>query len=524
MAAVMQTSKFSLRPYQLDAINRLRQTVRVHQRVALASPTGSGKTAIGCDMVLSAQTKNKRVLWVANRIELIEQASSRLDAIGIDHGVIQAQHWRWRPHLPVQVGSIQTLSRRQLPAADLVIIDEAHGATSKSYRDLIAGYPDAIVIGLTATPFSKGLGQVFSELVSVAQVRELIDMGYLVDTRVFAPSAPDLSKVHIRAGDYREDELGVAVDRPQLIADIVATWRQLGEDRQTICFATNIAHSKHIVEQFQAAGIAAEHLDAYIEPLERQAILQRLASGETRIVSNVAVLAEGFDCPVVSCCILARPTRSLARYIQMVGRVLRPYPGKDHALVLDHANCTETLGFVTDPQEYALDDGKPKEAKARERLVSLPKKCTKCHYIKPAGVSQCPGCGFKPERQSEVAVGEGTLVEIKKTKATMPDKRRFYAELMHVARAKGYAKGWISHKYREKFGVWPTDMQGIAPQTPSAETLGFLKHLQIKQAKTTDKPMPACGCGAVGHDLKPNGPHLGAYCRACGAWLKWVRQ
>jgi DNA repair protein RadD len=159
--------------------------------------------------------------------------------------------------------------------------------------------------------------------------RDLIQRGWLVDCRIYAPSKPDLSKVRIIAGDYDEKQLALAVDRPKLIADIVETWMKLAQDKRTIVFATNIDHSKHIVTEFCAAGVVAEHIDAYTPAEEREAILNRLALGtDADVISNVALLAEGFDLPALECMVLARPTKSKTRWLQMIGRILRPAPGK----------------------------------------------------------------------------------------------------------------------------------------------------------------------------------------------------
>lgn len=479
-----------LRPYQAEALQKLRIALAGgKRRVMLYSPTGSGKTEIAMAMIAGARAKGKRVAFVANRVELVGQASRRFFKSGIDHGVIQGENSRCLDS-PVLVCSIQTISRRGLPDVDLIVIDEAHGcAGSREYRELIRKHNALPIIGLSATPFAKGLGrhhdgigELFEDMVQAATIRDLIERGHLVDCDIYAPSEPDLSGVKIVAGDYNEQQLGVAVDRPALIGDIVSHWNRLGRDKQTVCFATNIAHSKHIIDQFRASGIAAEHLDCYTSDEEREGILGRVSSGETKIVSNVGVLAEGWDCPAVSVMILARPTRSLIRYIQMVGRVLRPFPGKERALILDHSGTVSRLGFPTDDLPLELDDGKQKEsAGPKKREEPLPKPCPSCSYMKPPKVHKCPSCGFAPVKQSDIVPEEGTLVK-KAPKRALGDKQEVYSMLIGIRMKHGYARGWCAHKYREIFGVWPRGLSE-RPREPSPEVLSWVRSRQIRYAK-----------------------------------------
>ena len=218
--------------------------------------------------------------------------------------------------------------------------------------------------------------------------------------------------------DYNKSDLEKATDKPELIGDILTHWRKLASGKQTVVFATSIAHSKHIVETFNAAGVVAEHIDYHHGDDERAAILERFARGETMVLSNVSLLSEGWDCPACEVMILARPTRSLIRYIQMVGRVLRPAPGKTKALLLDHSGSTARLGHPCDDLPLFLDDGTPKAATKQqvERRESLPKPCPACSFMRPAGVHECPKCGFKPERQSDVLIADGELVKLERKK------------------------------------------------------------------------------------------------------------
>jgi len=487
----------TLRPYQSLAVQNLRRALAGGiVREMLCSPTGSGKTEIGMALVRGARSKHKRVIFLCNRVHLVEQTARRFAKAGISHGIIQGENTT-RVYESVLVASIQTVVRRGLPEVDLIIIDEAHTvAGSGEYRAVLAAAKGVPVIGLSATPYARGLGKHYDELggplfehmTVAATIPELIDAGYLVDCDVYAPSEPDMTGIKQARNafgdmDYTDADVGRAANKPELVGDIVTHWLRLAAGTSTVCFAANIAHSRHIVERFRAAGVAAEHLDAYTDPEERRAILRRMETGETMVLSNVAILAEGWDHPACRTMILARPTRSLIRYIQMAGRVLRPFPGKERALILDHSGTVSRLGFPTETQTLELDDGTPRDAKGgqEEREKPLPKACPSCSYVK--AVHKCPVCGFAPERRSDVQVRAGDLVPLKKKpKAQKIDKQEFYSQLLTVAQDEGFKPGWVSHKYREYFGVWPRGMQNVSAPA-GREVLGILKHLHIKGAK-----------------------------------------
>lgn len=377
-------------------------------------------------------------------------------------GVIMAGDARRRPGARVQVASIDTLRNRPKPFADLVFVDECHRALAPSYKALQSYYKHSTHIGLTATPYradGKGLGDAYDELVVVASPRELIDGGYLVEPAVFTvPEArlPDLSGVRTRRGDYDAKQLAEAVDKSALVGNLVTHWQQHAAGLRTIAFAASVKHSMHIAEQFRRAGVAAEHLDGETPKRERAAILARLGSGETQLVSNVGVLCEGFDEPSAKCAILARPTKSTGLYLQMAGRILRPWEGVG-AVVLDHAGCARNHGLPQETRSFEL------EAKNRDRkrtLSSPPVKvCEGCYQVVHPSVAECPHCGWAFPRAPAVPQEvDGLLVPLEeRTWATggTPRQREIWNECCRVAMRKGYKPGWVWFEYQKRLGVKP---------------------------------------------------------------------
>jgi DNA repair protein RadD len=291
-----------------------------HNRILLVAPTGAGKTVIASAIIKTAVAGWGRVLVLAHRREIITQTSAKLHSLGISHGIIQAG-LSPRPMESVQVASVQTLWQRavrtdtmQLPLANLLVIDECHHCPAQTYQKIIASYPEAILLALTATPCrgdGRGLGGIFQTIVECPQVAELMRQGYLVKTRCYAPTRPDLTGVRLQGGDYVESQLADRMDQPKLIGDIVTHWHKYGERRKTVCFAVNVSHSVHLCDEFIRSDVRAEHIDGGTPKKERDEVLKRLEAGETELVTNCMVLTEGWDMPEVGCCILARPTRKM---------------------------------------------------------------------------------------------------------------------------------------------------------------------------------------------------------------------
>jgi superfamily II DNA or RNA helicase len=499
----------NLRPYQIEIITEFERLVAQGERkILMVAPTGSGKTVIASAIIKNA---NRRVLVVSHRREIVNHTSAKLTAFGVHHGIIQAgDEDKLRPMAAVQVASIQTLHTRafrstsmQMPLADLVIIDEAHHACAATYRDVLEQYPNAIVLGLTATPCrgdGRGLGSIFSTMIECPQIPELIDGGYLVKTRVYAPVDPDLRGVRTQAGDYVESQLAACMDREKLVGDVVTHWLKFGEGRRTVAFACSVGHSVHICDEFRRADIRAEHLDGSTPLDDRTAILARLASGETQVVTNCMVLTEGWDMPEIGCAILARPTKKMGLFRQMIGRVLRPADGKPDAIVLDHSGAVFRHGLPEDHVEWSLDPDKHATAPEHQKRLSEKRhggllECSQCSALRLGG-QPCPACGFMPRRTAEfMATAEGDLGLVQGGIAAAPtteERSDFYRELRAVAQIRGYKDGWTAHKFRERFGQFPPwDYRQLQPKAPSDATFRWVKSRAIAWAKAQDKVVAA---------------------------------
>lgn len=487
----------ALRDYQEEVIARLRQSLRNgSKRPVVMAPTGAGKTVIAAEIINMALNKGNKVIFCVPMLSLIDQTIERFRAAGIQEiGVMQGMHELTDGRQPVQVCSIQTLMRRDIPEAHLVIIDECH--VMYKFLEKWVEYPewkDVPFVGLTATPWQRGMGKIWDDLIIATTTAQLIEMGHLSDFKVFAPAHPDLSNVKTVAGDYEAKGLAEAMDQGALVADIVSTWMERGEDRQTVCFAVNRVHAKHIQKQFEDAGVATAYMDAFSDLIERRQIVEDFAAGRVKIICNVGVLTTGFDADV-RCIILARPTKSEILYTQMIGRGLRTAPGKDHCLILDHSDTTIRLGFVTDIHHETLDDGSARRA-VKEPKERLPKECPSCAFLRPPKVRKCPNCGFEATPVNEVESVGGELYELTRSKAVKPKdwpverKQQFYSELLLHAQLRGYKSGWAYHAYRSRLGVGPANTMHTRPATMiSVETQAWIKHYNIAKAKAREKGM-----------------------------------
>lgn len=490
--------KFTPKDYQLNAVSSLKRSVfDGFRRICLKAPTGVGKTFIAAMIVEGALKKGNRVAFVAPYSVLIDQTVDRFMEQDLPlPGVMQGQHELTDPTRPIQICTAQTLGRRQKPMVDIVIVDEAH-LQYKCILDWMEREPDKVFIGLTATPFAKGMGRHYQDLIEIKSLNECLDDGTLSPYEVYGVDNPDLSGVKIKAGEYQESQLEEIMGDAKLVANIVDNWLKNGEARQTIVFAVNVLHANKVANDFDRAGIRAEVIVAQTPLDERQEMFRRFQRKETRILVSVGCLIAGFDA-YVDCIIWAAPTKSDIKFLQGIGRGLRTAKGKDYCLIFDHSGTFTDKGYIedVDDQFIGLDDGEKKDASVSEQEKEVkekkPKACPKCKFIKDAGVHECPKCGFAPRHGEDVEVDESRqlkkLSKSKKKTVTKEEKQAFYSELLGYRKqreldGKKYSDGWVAHKYRAKFGVWPKSMNSRMSE-PSPATLNWIKSQNIAFAKS----------------------------------------
>lgn len=462
-----------LRQYQRDILRRQTELARQHRRLLVVLATGLGKTEVALANIQSAVSKGYRVAYLAHREELLSQPAERLAARGVDHAIVKAGR-PMRLAAPVQVASVQTLARRpqvaqQLAAPKLLVyVDEAHRVAAPSYRQVLEAWPEAFVVGQTATPYrldGTGLHDFFDQIIEGISPADAIAQGWLVEPVVYAAREPDLTGVRKRGGEYAASELEERM--AVLTGEIVPTWRRLAGGLATVCFAVSRRHSRAIVEAFTAAGVAAAHLDGETPAPERRDVLERLACGELQVVSNVDLLTEGWDgasyarpaVPYVplSCMIAARPTASMGLWFQMVGRLTRP--GAERKVLLDHAGNTRRHGFLRTHHGFSLDgEMQGVSIKGKWRPTPL-RRCQVCAAVWPATAERCEECGGALGKPREVGQrgGELDLLDPQETtrKATPAEKASEYKRLVLAGRAKNYRPGWADIQFKNKFKHWP---------------------------------------------------------------------
>jgi len=458
-----------LRPYQDIAIAGLREAFRARFRAPLlVLPTGGGKTICFSFIARETSQRGKRVLILAHRRELIRQASRKLGEAGVAHGIVAPGFSPTRDL--VQVASVQTLARRlaDLPAFDLIVIDEAHHATAGQWARIIAAQPGALILGVTATPErldGKGLGikagGCFDRIVVGPTMAELIDGGFLSPVRVYAPAeAPDLQGVRVKGGDYDAAALDDAMNVATVTGDAVAHYRRHADGLPAIAFCISVRHAQDVAATFRGAGYRAICGHGGMSTGDRDTAIGGLETGRVQVLTTCDLVSEGLDVPAVGAVILLRPTKSLGLFLQQVGRGLRVAEGKPHLVVLDHAGNTIAHGMPDAPREWSLD------GRARREAAPATWRCPECMAVqRPAPV--CVACGFvvpvdveDEEREArQIQQVDGELQEVDRVRinalraAPLRDllaTAQTRAELAEIARARGYKPGWTFHVMRDR--------------------------------------------------------------------------
>jgi len=455
--------KVSLRQYQEAGVTHLRYEYwQGKQSVLYCLPTGGGKTVVFSHIAESAARKGNRICILVHRQELVSQSSDSLTNIGVAHGIIAAGTPMDLSH-SVQVASVQTLVRRLhlIPPNffQLLVVDEAHHAVAGSWATVIEHYSDAKVLGVTATPErldGRGLKDIFDALVLGPDARWLTDNGYLAPARIFAPPADlDFSVMRKHMGDYRMEDAEQQVIRAKFIGDVVTHYRRHLEPGTAIAFCCSVRHAHAMADTFNAAGIRAASLDGKTHKDERKAMIAKLGTGEIQVLCSCMIISEGTDVPSVGGAILVRPTASLSLYLQQVGRCLRPAPGKQHAIILDHVGNVERFGLPTDARHWSLDGRKGRQDRDAAPPVKV---CPKCFAVVSAAAISCDCCGhiFQSKVKKDIIRNDIDLIEITDTAQAgynSADRRRLIAqartleELIELRRQFGYKRGWAYKIY-----------------------------------------------------------------------------
>lgn len=448
----------ALRPYQSDLLDETRRALAHHKRVLMQLPTGGGKTVVGGAMLIGAANKGLRSLFVVHRRELIEQTAVTLDKVGLPHGFCAAG-FPPRYKEPVTLCSVQTLGSRmeRLPKPDLIILDEAHHAAAGTWRKVVDAFPDAFLVGLSATPQrldGRGLDGLFNALVPGPTVAWLIEHGFLSKYRVWSHTPPDVASVQDRGADYDPAALAAVMDEPHILGDAVQHYRDICPQARAVAFCVNIQHAIHTRDAFRAAGVVAEELDGTADTRHRKAVVRAFRAGEIKVLTSVDLFGEGFDLPELETAILLRPTKSLGLYLQQVGRCLRTAPGKDCAIILDHAGNVARHGLPDQDREWSLQ-GKRK----RKGGAAPVKTCMNCYGSCATSCTVCPYCQHPFDTAPrELEERAGSLIEIDVEQARLRAKvevkqARTRAELEAIAAQRGYKRAWVDHIMAARSGA-----------------------------------------------------------------------
>ena len=486
-----------LRPHQQEVVDKLSEGFANHRCQILYAPTGFGKTEVAMAIMQEVARNYKKTAIVLDRVVLVEQTSLRLGKYNIDHGVIQRDHWRYRPDLPIQVCSAQTLEKREIvPDIDLLIIDECH-VQRRGIVELIKNNPQLKVIGLTATPFTNGLGNVYTNVVGALPTGELIDKGWLTSLKVFIAKEIDMTGAKKVAGEWSADE--VAERGMKITGDIVSEWIKKTHEiydkpMKTIVFCSGVNHGRDLEEKFKQEGYNFVSISYKEDDEFKRTVIEDFARPDTEINGLIAtdILTRGFDVSDVCIGVSARPfSKSFSSHVQQLGRVMRPHEGKKFAVWLDHSG--NYLRFRDDWDklyDHGVDELKEGSEKARKEPSVKEKKdamCPSCGGLWTSPTNICDECGFERKSPRDIinVPGELTELDIANRKLVI-DNQQFYSEILYYSRTKGYADGWVAHKYKEKFGVWPRGLK-LEPLPPSIATSKWIKSRLIAYAKGKSK-------------------------------------
>lgn len=488
-----------LRKHQSKAIEDIKFSFRMgNRKVVLAAPCSFGKTIVSAWLMKQVMDRGKTGLFLCDRIKLIDQTIKAFQINSVDFGVLQGEHELEDLAAPIQIASVQTLARRRVSQQfDLIIVDECH--TQYSFlQNYLHTFPRSKIIGLSATPFSKGLGDYYQDLIVPCTTMDLLEKGFLAPVKYYSGSSFSTKGIRTRGlatGGTDFDPLGLerAMDNnKKLVGDIVNNWLAFGEDAQTIAFTPSIKQSKFLVDTFAAAGITAKHIDCYMPMSERRKLFDQHDNGEFKILSNAKLLNVGYDNPKIGCIVDCYPTRSKINFVQRIGRGLRIAEGKDYCIVLDHAGNVKRHGFA----ELIVPDTlhKAKDKFTENKQVKRTKKdptndCPKCSRI-IIGI-KCNHCGFEFPKTKALETTDELLVQMKGSKIKNQkinlNKNQWYAELKTMEKIKKYNNGWAYNMFIKKFGHKPNANYTDFSFSVSMDVKNFITSQMIKYAYSKKK-------------------------------------
>lgn len=464
-------STLSLRPHQVATMDNLRTAFAAgHRAVMLYAPCGAGKTEIAVSMLDACAKKFKRSAMVVDLKLLCAQTSARLGKYLIDHGVIQPESPRYRPELPIQVCMVQTLEARGgFPSIELLVVDEAHTLRA-SVIEFIKNNPTVKVVGLSGSPFTKGLANTYTSVVSAITVNQLVDKGLLIQPRIFIAKQIDMAGAKKVAGEWSDKE---ATERGiKITGDVVAEWvnktrEVFGGPKKTIVFCSGVAHGADLVQKFAEAGFNFISISYKDDDEYKKQVLEEFSKPDTDIHGLIAtdLLTKGFDVTDVCVAVSARPfSKSFSAHVQQLGRIMRPHEDKDQAIWLDHSG--NFLRFKDQWDELcadgvtALDDGAEKTKPEPTDKEKEAAKCPKCGHLWNSSSDVCSHCGFVRARKNDVVTVAGEMSELglvpKKEKHSAEYKEDFYAQLLGYTQEINAKPGMAYYKYIDKFGVGPS--------------------------------------------------------------------
>lgn len=504
-----------LRPRQAKALVESRLAVAEgHKHHVLQANTGWGKTLWSAHVVASALRKGKRPLFTVPALSLLDQTLDSFEAEGIhDIGVLQGNHPRTNRNASVQIATLQTLSRRAPLDVDLVIVDECHERTDE-VNELLAGqWKDKVVIGLSATPWAKGMGLHWSKLIVGGTIQDAIADGYARTFTIWGPPREiDRESIAVSKGEFEESAAAAVMSEATIVGDVLTEWKERSTHDRTFAFCVNRDHARQQAEAFQDAGIAVGYIDANtpvgaseFENGSRKHQFAQMRNGEIAVIFSVGCLIRGVD-EIVYNILDLQPSMSEIRLCQKWGRMRTGDPNATYT-GFDHAGNNQKLGIFWDIFHDTLDTRKPGErgeAYKDDAKPAKPRKCQKCHNLVPPGVRNCPTCHERLPLHSGVTMKDGRLVEIGSLPKVDKEHQRFYSELLTVARNSGFKEGWASFKFQAKFGVMPKGLKKRGKTAISDDVKQFVKE-QRQAYLASKKEVHLCSqCGA------PNSP--GARC------------